>query len=327
MKQTILALCLVIALSSVARGFNEFGHSLIAKIAYERLTPAQRDKVYGILQHHPHFAEYLQAEKPADVSEQEWAIIRAATWADWVRTHHRAEFHESEWHYINYPYQMGWPTEALPEVLPQNHSILERLPLAIKMARGATTNDLELPEELTQEERQAVAMTWMFHLIGDLQQPLHVVAMVNEPRWPAANHGDQGGNGVAVLIEGTKPMRLHSYWDGVLGIRMSYAHVVAEYSNLTENPPIAASELAPLLDQNDFQVWALEGYRLAAKYCYLDGNLQLAPWAESYNTGGSAEPGVPTLSAAVQEDAKKIYRQRIFLAGERLATQLKLMFP
>lgn len=306
-------------------GFNELGHSVIGKVAYERLTDAQRSAVHDILKHHPHYDEYLQAGRPDPVSEKEWAFLRATTWADWIRSRHRDEYHQSEWHYINFPYRPGQPIDEMPAAIEQPRNILERLPKALRMVKsGATKNSLELSDSLSAEQRRAVALTWAFHLLGDLHQPLHVIALVEDARWPLASHGDQGGNLVAVVLEGTKPVRLHSYWDGALNLPMSYENVAAVAQSLSDDPPLAVDELTRRMKQRKFDSWATESYRLAVQYAYLKGTLQLAPWRDGYNRSTPADADVPVLPEAVQRDVRRIYRQQLLVAGARLAEQLKL---
>jgi S1/P1 Nuclease len=325
---TLFASCLLLIVASVASGFNALGHSVIGKIAYDSLSIAQQQTIHEILKKHPHYEEYLTAEKPAGISDEMWCFLRATTWADWVRSNHRAEFHKSEWHYINYPYKMGQNVSTLPTPLAQPENILERLPLAITMVKNSgAANELGLLDTLTAEQRRAVALTWIFHLVGDAHQPLHMVAMINDPTWPVSIHGDQGGNGLAILISGTKPIRLHAYWDGVLGEKSTFDEIADVQESLNTDPPFNSDELITLADQLNFNAWGAEGYKLAAKYCYLDGMLHLSPWQMAYDQGADATADVPTLSATAQENAKKIYRQRLVLAGERMARLLNLLFP
>src|SRR5580765_5008377 len=91
----VFTLWLILFVSHVANAFNELGHSVIAKAAYDKLTPAQRTAIHDILKNHPHYAESLTADKPAGVTDEEWSFIRASTWSDWVRSNHRAEFNKS----------------------------------------------------------------------------------------------------------------------------------------------------------------------------------------------------------------------------------------
>src|SRR5258705_9080189 len=103
-----LALTLIVVIQGFrpALGFDELGHSVVAKIAFDNLSDPQRDAIHNVLKDHPHYVEYLRAERPQDVQEREWAIIRAATWSDWVREHHADKYHQGEWHYINYAYRL-----------------------------------------------------------------------------------------------------------------------------------------------------------------------------------------------------------------------------
>jgi hypothetical protein len=80
-----------------------------ALLAWKELTGNQRSKVLDILKKHPHYDEFLAANRPSGFSEDEWVFMRAATWSDWVRPsspghHHAEKFHHGTWHYINYPF-------------------------------------------------------------------------------------------------------------------------------------------------------------------------------------------------------------------------------
>jgi len=121
------------AVAGTADGFNELGHSVIAKVAYDTVSPARRVAIHEILKRHPHYAEYLIAGKPNGVSDQEWSFIRAATWSDWVRNHHRQEYNKSAWHYINYPYRVGQTSLALPAPLEQPENIQVRMALSARI--------------------------------------------------------------------------------------------------------------------------------------------------------------------------------------------------
>jgi S1/P1 Nuclease len=89
-------------------------------------------------------------------------------------------------------------------------------------------------------ERKANALAWLFHLVGDIRQPLHTAQLftVDYPQ------GDRGGNEICVRVTQKKqPMDLHGFWDGV----------ITSSSNLTRlrkrgdgapNPPGVSAESA-----------------------------------------------------------------------------------
>ena len=321
-----VALLPLLVAPRAAPAFNELGHSAIGKIAYDALTPAQHAAIHDVLKEHPHYGEYLSAGKPAGVDTVEWVFLRAGTWSDWVRSNHRDDYHQSPWHYVNFPYRMGGPATLPAEHLPQPQNILERLPVAIAAAAGdGSTDPLGLLPTLSAPQRRAVALTWVFHLIGDLHQPLHVVAMIDDARMPA---GDQGGNLEAVVVTGTTPLKLHAYWDGVLQRPMNYAEVAAVVAELASRPPLDDGAWTSAAEVSDFKKWTEEGYRLAAQYVYLDGTLPIAPWKRAYDFQGAvAGPDVPVLSETVKANAAKIYRRQLLLGGRRLANQLSKLFP
>ena len=76
---------------------------VVAELAYQRMTPAQRQAILAILRQHPHWDEYLIADRPENVPEEQWAFWRAATWPDWVK-HHHEQFSHPKWHYVDLPF-------------------------------------------------------------------------------------------------------------------------------------------------------------------------------------------------------------------------------
>jgi hypothetical protein len=62
-------------------------------------------------------------------------------------------------------------------------------------------------------ERKAIALAWLFHLVGDIHQPLHT-AQLFTMEYP---NGDRGGNEICIrMTQAAQPMDLHRFWDGIL---------------------------------------------------------------------------------------------------------------
>ena len=60
-------------------------------------------------------------------------------------------------------------------------------------------------------ERKAIALSWLFHLVGDVHQPLHT-AQLFTVEYP---NGHRGGNEICVRVtQARQPMDLHRFWDG-----------------------------------------------------------------------------------------------------------------
>ena len=75
------------------------------------------------------------------------------------------------------------------------------LPLCIDKARG------------TSGQEKAIYLCWVMHLIGDIHQPLHSVSLFCE----AFPKGDHGGNDSLYRLGGRRIIKLHQFWDDLLG--------------------------------------------------------------------------------------------------------------
>src|SRR5262249_20661753 len=84
-----VALTLLFAVSTPALAWNDKGQMVTARLAWKKLSDDQRSNVHEILKNHPHYGEFLAAKRPDGFSEEEWVFMRAATWSDWVRNHHK----------------------------------------------------------------------------------------------------------------------------------------------------------------------------------------------------------------------------------------------
>src|SRR5207302_6807288 len=114
----------------------------------------------------------------------------------------RAPYDHPTWHYINYPIvPVGSSLDpAKYEPPAQQENIVNTLAVCMEKIRGGS------------DEEKAVYLTWLFHLVGDIHQPLHCTAVYSE-RFPT---GDRGGNLALIRIR-SGPVNLHSFWDGLLG--------------------------------------------------------------------------------------------------------------
>jgi hypothetical protein len=231
--------------------------------------------------------------------------MRAATWADWVRSHHASEYNHGPWHYINIPVTFPGGGEDANKHQPppgQENAVwcLHRC-----MENIANGTDAE----------KAVYMTWLFHVTTDLGQPLHCVALYNS-KYP---NGDQGGNRIRIRIA-SSPANLHSFWDGLLerdltpnGIKQD---VAAIEKLLAENPDLAKNDLE---QPKTFESWVEEGAKIARKWVYLDGDL-LKPREGSIDDVLQAPP-------EYAPKAGRVSRVQVGKAGSRLADQFVKLFP
>lgn len=324
----------LIVLANPAFAWNDAGHMLIARIAWLRMTPAERAKVSDVLKQHPHYESYLIAKCPDDVPREEWAFLRAATWSDYIRppktmepekiaTHERYKFHRGPWHYVNFPYRAGQPESTLPrDPLPNETNILQQIETSQKVLQKVLKSDPGAVADISHEANRAVRVCWLFHLIGDLHQPLHAVALVDEKLFPDGDHGDQGGNLLAVRPDSnSKPQRLHAYWDGILGYDSRFSSVCDFADLLSRDPTLASDKLEELATHKHPRDWAAESFAAAKTHVYLDGKLPLVLYADVEHKK-VADQKVPAVSTFDGAKCRTLARRRMVLAGHRLAEQL-----
>lgn len=302
MKQIASVVCLLTLLPSFAAGWNDKGHMVIARLAWKELTPAERTKAIRILEKHPHYQEFLVGKRPDNIPLEEWVFMRAATWSDWVRRgpSDRRRYHMDTAHYIDYPILLPG-SAATPEQIPARNAVSQ-----IATSQRFVKNG--------NQEEQAVHLCWLLHLIGDIHQPLHCCSFYSND-FPT---GDRGGNLSKVRIEGRSIIRLHPFWDGLLGSATTLSSIASTTNEieglLANQPEVIADDLAKDLTADS---WAQEGLAIAKKQIYLDGELQPA------NDQNQPKPeDVPLVSEDYAKAAGRTARFCAGKAGKRLAMTL-----
>ncbi len=260
MLRAVLTIAALAAVAGPAGAWNNKGHMVVARLAWKELTPAERTKVIKILAAHPHLDEFLRDDRPSNIAEDEWVFMRAATWADWVRSGPpaRKKFHEANRHFTNIPF--AHPAGSVEPPGPAQMNVVVGLTKAKQEVLGGGD-----------QVKRAVELTWIFHLVGDIHQPLHCAALFG-PDFP---HGDRGGTRAKFRSE-NKLVQLHSFWDGLLGQSTSLSSIgstVLEIDTLLKDfPDVVKSDLE---NHKTFEAWATEGFETAKKHSYLNGKLPL----------------------------------------------------
>jgi S1/P1 Nuclease len=305
----VLSLLAVFILAPAAHAWIDTGHKIIALIVWDELMPAAKAKAIDILKQHPRYDKDLMqgaAEGLSDADAARYAFAMAATWPDMVRSQNdpmHTLYHHPAWHYIDIPYVVGnvpvKPESATNASGPTN--IVEAL----------TKNVADLKDAGVGPADKAVALCWVLHLGGDIHQPLHCVQMYSG-QFP---DGDQGGNAQVVLRDPPYPdsrIKLHLLWDEIPGQYQSIEPIGYLAGGLRSDPKFSRQELKTDLAVTDFMAWAQESHDLAAKYAYLNGNLQTAP------AHGASGP-IPGLPPGYLAAAEEVAMKRLILAGYRTA--------
>src|SRR5215475_4349417 len=168
----------------------------------------------------------------------------------------------------------------------------------------------------TNPERKAIALAWLFHLVGDIHQPLHTVQLftVDHPK------GDRGGNEICVRVtQARQPMNLHRFWDGVITSSQNLTRLRNEATVLRNRHEFQRSQLTELA-YTAFESWVKESFEIATKFAYRNGGRIGIPKSENLDCKMVAAAAVLPVGYVVS--ASRIADRRVILAGYRLADLL-----
>lgn len=295
--------CLLTAIFAIsASAFSGPGHMIIAAIAFQDLTPEQRQQAVAILSSHPEFPRWVQIADSGPMDHGLVAFMGAAKWPDEIKRTSNPWNHEP-WHYVDYPVS---PPDFVFGASPYpDNDIIKGLTSAIE----------GLKSKATSSEDKAAWLCLLMHFMGDLHQPLHCCALVNE-QFPAPD-GDRGGNSIFVRAnELAKGVPLHTMWDVSLGNSQGFhAKYLRGYANgaIALRAEFARDKISALSQNTDVLKWAKEGWQIAVEDVYLRGKLQY----------GVSPIGAPVLPEGYTKRLKAVATQQAAIAGYRLADLIR----
>jgi hypothetical protein len=290
-----------------AFAWNDFGHMVVASVAYSELdkAPAIRAKVDALLQLNPAYSSWVGGVPSADRGEV--AFIMASRWPDAIKADsnyvddgkdngetpvepvasrnigYKDKARHKYWHHKDIGFSTDGTTVEPPKV-PNIATAIKRFTATLASPRAS-------------QKLKSYDLTWLIHLVGDAHQPLHATARFTTDR----PHGDIGGNTVALCAA---PCRdgLHAFWDDVLGRSESPSDATAVASAL---PPPGGSANVLLVD-----TWLDESLSEAKVHVYVPPI-------------GADGTGPFTITDAYRATAEQVAKQRVALAGARLAALIR----
>lgn len=302
---SVLLLVLVLFAPQSALAWNATGHQLVARIAWENMTPTARQNSVALLQAAPSNAclrdLFSNDSRPLEVRQREF-FVRASTWSDIVRSR-CTSFHRTNWHFINFFWKgnSGDTAQDVTDIETPEINAVERL----KTFRPLVASSLPQASRSTQ-------LAWILHLVGDIHQPLHTSARVTTRA--DERQGDRGGNQFIVLGRNGGSLPLHSFWDGIVdeSIRKQSGEREQAYIERVAAMIMAShpqSGMSSRLQSGQFEAWAREGFATTKSSIY-PGTLRR-----------NRKPG-----DAYRRQAFEISEEAIALGGYRLADLLNQLF-
>lgn len=285
--------------------WSDLGHGVVGAIAEKSLSARAKSVVHSILSEEP--------------------LALAATWPDLVRSDSRFKDFA--------PYHFYEPKKR-PRAARDADTLITQAPKKIM------SSDLN-------EEQKAILLRYLIHVVGDVHQPLHV-----------GNGFDRGGNLCDVRMPSqardfAKIQSLHVLWDESLvnSVNETYFPPVRSGAKTYPNPGAFADKLmaeatsnALLADANDLSLlakesWYEESFSLHSSV-YPDATTGLTPQTRPYCRIVSVNPetnkeevvngafnlmAIPEIDATYIENSIPIVKERLLLAGLRLARLINQM--
>lgn len=315
MRHLILAVLAGMSISYPALAWHDVAHRYTAELAFASISAATQREVTAVLREHPRYQEDFAAYMPAEIAagseyeQGEWLLEQASIWPDLARDFpddERSKYNRSTWHYIN---RMVWlesgDEEALRGKLDHNMATNFSPPLRQSLnSVQALRGNLEVWRDSSASmSDRAIALCWILHLVGDMHQPLHNVALFSSAYFPK---GDRGGNSVKVSW-GDQTSNLHAVWDGI----------PSGLDDLTPTARTLRSIEEDVVDDAAIEVWLSDHARIAERFVYTDDVK-----AQVLSKLRAGQDPVVSLSHEYLVAGESIARRQVNLAGHRIAALL-----
>lgn len=268
----IFVLVLILLAQQSTYCWNNTGHMLVARIAWDNLSPAAQQRMVALLLQAP-ADSCLRQLFPNDsrplIQRQREFFMLAATWPDVIRPNGNNDprkcikYHQRDWHFVDHFWTGTSGSVSDP---PHNVSIpVDEINAGERLHffRALLACNCNLPAN-----ERAMALAWMLHLVGDIHQPLHTSGRVTS--FPGENQGDAGGNSFKL----PNPHKtLHSYWDNIIDNTVlqqpneNFRQYIERLSGQLEQA-FPASTFATTLQPGNIDAWILESLDKAKANAY-----------------------------------------------------------
>jgi hypothetical protein len=289
-------LILLLLASTSLHAWNRDGHKTVAWIAYRHLSPGVKVQVDSILQNHPDYSSWTR-DLPAGADRGLEAFLHSSYWPDEIKGDPRM------WDDLPRDTQPTPLLPGFPDMKMHKDWHYINVPYAASGQTGVEPDRVNIVERLAALRTQPLSaynLAWLVHLVGDVHQPLHSVARFtghHRNETTGQDRGDLGGN----LFQIDDPAKnLHALWDNALGATDSRTAFVNTSASLA-----ATADSVVRLDTDS---WVEESVELAKNFVY--------------TIGDDAAISPPKISPEYRSAMKKAARERIALAGYRLAAIL-----
>lgn len=304
-KVAVAVVVFAAMLPRAAHAWSKAGHMVTGAIAYRVLKESDEtalERVLDILREHPFYEQRWRPAinaLPGNDPDKEglFLFMHAARWPDDIRGDE--DLHCGNCHFVNFRFRPSQPNAAPVSVGGQILSAFDE--------------NLEIVNSNVPNDEKAMAISWLFHLVGDVHQPLHAAVLVNQ-RFP---QGDRGGTLFFIRPRpNSRTISLHKFWDDIIIGSERFSRVSNRATELRQRPEFRRAALSEL-SENRFLRWAnTESFTLAKRDAYRNGSLQ----------GSTNEDNGTLLPQNYASTVRPIAERRAVLAGYRIAEILSREF-
>lgn len=283
-----------------AYGWSRETHMTTGAIAFddlERTDPALLGKIIAIVALHPDHRRFETNLKGLTGRARARATFEwLARWPDDVR---KTAYDHPDWHYelrvisswaVIWPFRNGNASEGFE----RNLQIF--------------ANPRSKPAD------RAVALGWLFHIVGDIQQPLHAGHWAS---WIYPLSDRAGTLGFVRQVKDGAPIELHEFWDQILdhpgapdATSRAWAQPLQQIWPRTRLPELGYSGTPQLR----FAYWLEESIALARRAGYRDAFLNAT----------REKAAAPMVSKRYAFITNQIAQRRVATAGYRIADVLQM---
>lgn len=306
MRCKIAMLAAALIANGPADAWTRAGHMVTAAIAYDDLAPhdsAIIDRIIDIEAHHPEHGPFeVAVARTTGIEKTRRIFLEMARWSDDIRG---GAYDHPSWHAAFRPVidEQNPPPNPPPNQV--TYEAFEALALNVHVADDTRATDSE----------RAVALCWVFHIVGDIHQPLHSAELFSR-QFP---DGDRAGGLEFVLDPATRePVNLHWFWDDRVSQTDEPEGAFARAHELEREYPRArfGAELAKdMVLPAKIEAWADESYAAAKSVAYGPDRPRAA---------SAADAKLP--SETYLKASTAVAERRLTLAGYRLADLLRKMY-
>lgn len=241
--RAIIVACLLLVQAFIvpkAFAWNEFGHLIVAQIAFDQMTPDVKKKASRM-------THVLGNFFPSTAS-----FVSSAAWADEIKKNGVKAF--NNWHFINQ--RFSYVRIRMPEYIPRENVVW-----------AINESDRVLHSNETNTFEKSLFLRFLVHFAGDAHQPTQCS---NFYSWQFPK-GDNGGTKFPISSGVAK--NLHQYWDRGLGYlvlpegKTPTGEDVKKYAKdlETKYPP---SFFGNQSFQTDPKTWAKESLQYSRNFAY-----------------------------------------------------------